>query len=88
MINDLEFFKIRNKAIAPFVYSRLISLQAFLSSGRRTPPISNEIDRILVEVNYDKESFATLFSRAFILAYEKCKKHISYHSALLLFKAI
>jgi len=88
LINDLEFFKIRNKAIAPFVYSRLISLQAFLSSGRRTPPISNEINQILVEANYDEESFATLFSQAFTLAYEKCEKHISHHPALLLFKAI
>jgi hAT family C-terminal dimerisation region len=88
LVNDLEFFKIRNKAIAPFVYSRIVSLQAFLSSGRRTPPISNEIDRILVEANCDEESYATLFSEAFVLAYEKCEKHLSRHPALSLFKAI
>lgn len=88
MVNDLEFFKIRNKAIAPFVYSRIVSLQAFLSSGRRNPPISCEMDRILDEENCSKESFITLFSQAFSLAYEKCEKHISHHPALSLFKAI
>ena len=88
MINDLEFFKIRNKAIAPFVYSRITYLQAFLSSGRRNPPISNEIDQILDETNYDKEQFMSLFSEAFVLANEKCEKHLSRHPALSLFKAI
>lgn len=88
LVNDLEFFKIRNKAIAPFVYSRIVSLQAFLSSGRRNPPISSEIDQILDEENCSKESFVTLFSQAFSLAYEKCEKHISRHPALSLFKAI
>jgi len=88
LVNDLEFFKIRNKAIAPFVYSRIISLQAFLLSGRRNPPVSNEIEQILDETNYDRESFIELFSNAFALAYEKCEKHISNHPALSLFKAI
>ena len=88
MVNDLEFFKIRNKAIALFVYSRIVSLQAFLSSGRRTPPISNEIDRILVEANCDEESYSTLFSEAFVLAYKKCEKHLLRHLALSLFKVI
>ncbi|GBC23160.2 hypothetical protein GLOIN_2v1761741 [Rhizophagus irregularis DAOM 181602=DAOM 197198] len=88
LINDLEFFKIRNKAIAPFVYSRIVSLQAFLSSGTRNPPISNEIFQLLNEENQDIASFVSLFSRAFILANEKCEKHISHHPALLFFKAI
>ncbi|GET02357.1 transcription factor E2F6 isoform X2 [Rhizophagus clarus] len=88
LINDLEFFKIRNKAIAPFVYLRIVSLQAFLSSGTRNPPISNEIFQLLNEENQDIASFVSLFSRAFILANEKCEKHISYHPALLFFKAI
>ena len=88
LVNDLEFFKIRNKAIAPFVYSRVLTLQAFLSSGRRNPPISNEIDQLLEESNYDKGSCISLFSKAFASAYEKCEKHISHHPALSLFKAI
>ncbi|GBC43827.2 transcription factor E2F6 isoform X1 [Rhizophagus irregularis DAOM 181602=DAOM 197198] len=88
LVNDLEFFKIRNKAIAPFVYSRIVSLQAFLSSGRSTPPISNELDQILAEANCDEESFAMIFSQAFSLAYEKCEKHLSHHPALSLFRAI
>lgn len=88
MVNDLEFFKIRNKAIAPFVYSRILNLQAFFSSGRRNPPISNEIEQLLDETNYDRNSFISLFSKAFTSAYEKCEKHISHHPALLLFKAI
>ncbi|CAB4411643.1 unnamed protein product [Rhizophagus irregularis] len=88
LINDLEFFKIRNKAIAPFVYSRIVSLQAFLLSGTRNPPISNEIFQLLNEENQDIASFVSLFSRAFILANEKYEKHISHHSALLFFKAI
>ncbi len=88
LVNDLEFFKIRNKAIAPFVYSRIINLQAFLSSGRRHPPVSNDIEQILDGTNYDSEPFISLFSRAFTLAYEKCEKHISNHPTLPLFKAI
>jgi hypothetical protein len=88
LINDLEFFKIRNKAIAPFVYSRVINLQAFLSSGRTNPPISNEINQIFDEIDYETKPFISLFSKAFTLAYEKCKKHISCHPALSLFKAI
>ena len=88
LVNDLEFFKIRNKAIAPFVYSRIISLQAFLSSGRRNPPVSNEIEQILNEENYERRLFVELFSEAFALAYEKCEKYISNHPALSLFKAI
>ena len=84
----MEFFKVRNKAIVPFVYSRIINLQAFLSSGRRNPPISNEITQILNGVNYNIDPFIPLFARAFALAYEKCEKHISQHPALPLFKAI
>ena len=88
MVNDLEFFKVRNKAIAPFVYSRVMSLQAFLSSGRRNPPISNEMEQIFNGANYNKRPLIEIFSRAFVLAYEKYEKHISNHSALSLFKAI
>ena len=84
----MEFLKIRNKAIAPFVYSRILNLQAFLSSGRRNPPISNEIERLLGETIYDRNSFISMFSKAFTSAYEKCEKHISHHPALSLFKAI
>ena len=88
MVNDLEFFKVRNKAIAPFVYSRVMSLQAFLSSGRRNPPISNEMEQIFDGANYNKRPLIEIFSRAFVLAYEKYEKHISNHPALSLFKAI
>ena len=88
MVNDLKFFKVRNKAIAPFVYSRVMSLQAFLSSGRRNPPISNEMEQIFDGANYNKRPLIEIFSRAFVLAYEKYEKHISNHPALSLFKAI
>jgi len=88
LVNDLEFFKVRNKAIAPFVYSRVMSLQAFLSSGRRNPPISNEMEQIFDGANYNKRPLIEIFSRAFVLAYEKYEKHISNHPALSLFKAI
>ncbi|RIA95426.1 hypothetical protein C1645_816656 [Glomus cerebriforme] len=75
-------------AIALFVYSRIASLQAFLSSGRRNPLVSSEINQILDEENCNKELFVTLFSQAFLLAYEKCEKHIFHHPALSLFKTI
>ena len=65
-----------------------MALQAFLSSGMRNPPISNEIFQILNEANQDFRQFIPLFSKAFTLAYEKCEKHISHHPALSLFKAI
>ncbi|RGB34227.1 hypothetical protein C1646_760835 [Rhizophagus diaphanus] len=64
------------------------TLQAFLSLRTRNPPISNEIFQLLNEENQDIASFVLLFSRAFILANEKCEKHISHHPALLFFKAI
>ncbi len=84
----MEFFKIRNKAIASFVYSRVTSLQAFLSSGKRNPPIPNNIIQLLNEANCDVKSFIPIFSKAFTLTYKKLEKHISNHPALSLFKAI
>ena len=38
--------------------------------------------------NYNKRPLIEIFSRAFVLAYEKYEKHISNHPALSLFKAI
>ncbi|RGB21709.1 hypothetical protein C1646_777455 [Rhizophagus diaphanus] len=88
LINNLKFFKVRNKAIVPFVYSQIINLQAFLSSGKRNSLISNKIIQILSEVNNNVNFYMPLFAKAFILVYEKCEKYISQHLALPLFKAI
>ena len=76
LINDLEFFKVRNKAIAPFVYSRITNLQAFLSLGKRNPLISNEIIQVLSEVINNIDPYIPLFAKAFTLAYKKCEKYI------------
>ena len=88
MINNLEFFKIKNKAIVPFVYLQVTSLQAFLSSGKRNLSIPNNIIQLLNEANCSVELFIPIFSKAFILTYEKLEKHIFNHPALSLFKAI
>ena len=84
----MEFFKIRNKAIASFVYLQVTSLQAFLSSERKNLPIPNNIIQLLNEANCGVELFIPIFSKVFTLAYEKLEKHISNHPALLLFKVI
>ncbi len=84
----MEFFKIRNKAIVLFVYSWVTNFQAFFLSGKRNPLISNNIIQLLNKANCSVESFILIFSKAFILAYEKLKKYISNHPALLLFKEI
>jgi len=43
LILDLEFFKIRNQAVAPFVASRIEQTRAFLQNGINNPPFSVEI---------------------------------------------
>jgi len=83
-ISDLEFFKIRNKVIIPFVYLRLVNLQTFLSVGKTNPLISSEINQIFIKNNYNIKSFILLFSKAFMLAYEKCKKYISTFSFIII----
>ncbi|PKC09091.1 hypothetical protein RhiirA5_416136 [Rhizophagus irregularis] len=69
--------------------SKLQRKDSFLSAGRRNPPVSNEIEQIFNERHYDREPFISSFSRAFVLAYEMCEKHISTnHPTLPLFRAI
>ncbi len=44
---DLEFFKIRKLAIAPFVISRVEQTKAFLRNGANNPPFSTEMTQLL-----------------------------------------
>jgi len=46
------------------------------------------MEQIFNEANHNKRPLIEIFSRAFVLAYEKFEKHISNHPALSLFKAI
>ncbi|RGB43821.1 hypothetical protein C1646_661203 [Rhizophagus diaphanus] len=90
ILNDDLFVKLCQ------AYEEELNVSEYLTSRkvkyykrRRNPPVSNEIEQIFNERNYDRESFISLFSKTFVLAYEKCEKHISSnHSALPLFRVI
>jgi hypothetical protein len=85
---DLEFFKIRNSAVAPFVASRIDQTGAFLRNGTNNPPFSIEMSQLLSQSNYQNHNpFIPIFSEAFKLALTKFEKHINNHSALPLFRA-
>ena len=86
---DLEFFKIRNLAIAPYVISRIDQTRAFLQNGTNNPPFSVEMSQLLSQNNYENyDDFIPIFSEAFTLALTKFEKHTNFHSALPLFRAI
>ena len=86
---DLEFFKIRNLAIAPFVSSRIDQTRAFLRNGTNNPPFSVEMTQLLSQNDYqDHDYFTRIFSEAFKLALTKFEKHIDNHLALPLFRDI
>lgn len=85
---DLEFFKIRNLAVAPFVFSRIEQTRAFLRNGINNSPISVEMTQLLSQNYQNYEYLNPIFSEAFKLALKKFEKHIDSHSALPLFNAI
>jgi hypothetical protein len=70
------------------VTQRLIQLEAALQTGIIQPPFSDEMKIKFLERNVDLTVFTTMFQEAYQLAFNKFKKHIDYHSALPLFKAI
>jgi hypothetical protein len=88
LFNTLEFFKIRNKPIAPSVLNQLVQLEAQLQSGVTNPPLSNEIMNKFTAFNIDSSTYLSRFQEAYQLALKKFKKHIDQHPTLLLFKAI
>ena len=87
-MSDLEFFKIRNLAVAPFVASRIDQTGAFLRNGTNNPPFSVEMSQLILRNNYQNHApFIPIFSEAFKLALTKFEKHTNNHSALPLFRA-
>jgi hypothetical protein len=88
IVDDLEFFKIRNKPIAPFVTQRLVHLEAALQSGVIQPPFNDQMNAKFQEKNFDLSAYVAIFQEVYQLALNKLKKHIDHHSALPLFKAI
>src|SRR6266540_4072713 len=85
---DLEFFKIRNLAIAPFVTSRIEQTRAFLQNGTNNPPYSVEMIQLLSHNNQNYEYLTPIFFEVFRVVLTKFEKHINSHSALPLFNAI
>jgi len=85
---DLEFFKIRNLAITPFVTSRIEQTRAFLQNGTNNPPYSVKMTQLLSHNNQNYEYLTPIFFKAFKVALTKFEKHINSHSALPLFNAI
>lgn len=87
LVRNLEFVKIRNKPVAPFLADRLELVRAHLSTGCQAPPKSNEMADLCQINQYDLSSYDVIFKEAFQLAYDKFKKHVDNHSALPIFKA-
>ena len=85
---DLEFFKIRKLAIAPFVTSRIEQTKAFLRNGVNNPPFSIEMIQLLFYNYQNYEYLFPIFSEAFKIALTKFEKHVDSHFALLLFNII
>src|SRR6266542_1784138 len=85
---DLEFFKIRNLAIAPFVTSRIKQIRAFLQNRTNNPPYNIKMTQLLSHNNQNYEYLTPIFSEAFRVALIKFEKHINSHSALPLFNTI
>jgi hypothetical protein len=73
IINDLEFFKIRNLPVAPFVANRLEQLESFLLYNLQDPYINQEIDNPFSS-NVIHPSCVDVFKETFTLAYQKLKK--------------
>src|SRR6266540_2800473 len=85
---DLEFFKIRNLAIASFITSRIKQTRVFLQNGINNPPYSVEMTQLLSHNNQNYEYLTPIFSEVFRVVLTKFEKHINSHSALPLFNTI
>ncbi|CAG8614198.1 6497_t:CDS:1, partial [Cetraspora pellucida] len=88
LVEDLEFFQIRKKPVAPFVTQCLTHLEVLLQSGIIEPPISKEIKHKFEDNHFKIDAYITIFHEVYQLAFNKLKKHIDQHLALSLFKAI
>src|SRR6185437_9315113 len=71
LVNDIEFFKIRDKPLAPFLATRLESTRARLFSGVEIPPKSNEMIILCEDFNIDLTIHDSFFKEAFQLALAK-----------------
>ncbi|CAJ0636060.1 15954_t:CDS:2, partial [Entrophospora sp. SA101] len=88
LIQDLEFFKICDKAIAPYVFLCIENTKNLLRAGIENPPLNQSMIDLCRIQNVSEESLIPTFSQAFNLAYNKLYKHVNRHSALPLFKEI
>ena len=84
----MEFFKIHDKAIAPYVFLHIENTKNLLKAGIENPPLNQSMIDLCRIHNVSEESLMSTFSQAFQLAYNKLCKHANRHSALPLFKKI
>src|ERR1044072_5806635 len=82
---DLEFFKIRNLAIAPYIISRIDQTRAFLQNELIIHHLVWKCLNYYLKITM---KIMPIFSEAFTLALTKFEKHTNFHSALPLFRAI
>ena len=87
LVNDIEFFKIRDKPLAPFLATRLELTRARLFSGVEIPPKSNEMIKLCEDFNIDLTIHDSFFKEAFQLALAKFDKHINNNSTISIFTA-
>ena len=89
LIQDLGFFKICDKAIAPYVFLRIENTKNLLKAGIENPPLNQSMIDLCRIQNISEDSLIpTTFSQAFQLVYNKLYKHVNRHSALPLLKEI
>lgn len=65
IINNLEFFKIRNKSVAAYFTSRIEQTRSFLQGGIIDPPLSTQMIHEFSINNIDSEAYKIMFREAF-----------------------
>ncbi|GBC02652.1 hypothetical protein RclHR1_04730013 [Rhizophagus clarus] len=88
IVDDYEYFRIKNKPIAPFVARRLARLEATLQYGCTHSPFNDELKIKFSASNIDPKLYIMIFQEAFQIALIKLKKHIDNHPTLPVFNAI
>ncbi|EXX63193.1 CGG triplet repeat-binding protein 1 [Rhizophagus irregularis DAOM 181602=DAOM 197198] len=87
IVDGYEYFKIKNKPIAPFVIRCLAYLEATLQLGS-TYSVSDELKVKFIENNVEPKPYTKMFHEAFQIASNTLKGQIDNHLALPMFNAV
>lgn len=87
IVDGYEFFRIKNKPIAPFVIGCLAYLEATLQFGS-SYSVSDELKIKFTENNVDPKLYSKMFHEAFQIALNTLREQINNHLALPMFNAV